>query len=269
MKKSFILIWLIVFIAGCFGGFPEVKKTGIIEGYIKDIITDETVPYIEVRLQDVVYETQADGRFPLVRGGDDPYIIPKDSGDSYKISDKVEDTTDVTTVKRETKYYEKSGVSIFTYGQKNLIGYVTPKADTTKKYMIAGKVFSGTALVSDADVVISGTFAGESYKTKTDINGVFSVSEIPKSYINIYIYKNDYKSYSKIINLTEDYVNEQIQLAEESGRKYGDITGQVAGFNNEVCGYSIVSWGVRGSSDYQFCIADSFGSYTLYGIPEG
>jgi len=94
--KKLILLLSILSLFGCFGGYEDPKKVGIIEGYVIDVLNGDTLSNTVVKLQDVSYTTAEDGYFPLVRSGEDPYIIPKDSGDSYRILCNREDDGGLT-----------------------------------------------------------------------------------------------------------------------------------------------------------------------------
>ncbi|BDU51268.1 carboxypeptidase-like regulatory domain-containing protein [Haliovirga abyssi] len=255
-KKIILVIILSITLGGCFGGFPEVKKVGIIEGYVKDILTNQTLGQVTIRVQDVTFVTDNDGYFPLVRDSEtQPYIIPKASGDGYSM--------------KKDGYYGETGVSVFSYGQKNLIGYLTPKA-SDKIYSINGVARDNTGkILEGVTVIVNGVFSGESFKKVTDSNGVFVFDKIPGGNINIYAFKDGYTAYSTgRINLSSNK-EVSVEIREDTTIKYGTIKGGISGFNKELCGHSLVVWGQEGSKEYQFTVADTNGKYTLYGIPEG
>jgi len=261
--KKIILLIILLAVAGCFGGYEDEGKIGIIEGYVIDIISGETVADTVVKVQDISYITASDGYFPLSRSGDDPYIIPKESGDSYRIDNEA--------------YYLKTGVTRLSYGQKNLMAFITPKPIVRegemepKKFSVAGEIYSeGTGtLLRGATVVINGVFTEIPYMEVLDSNSSFLISNIPESKINVYVFKDGYDSYSKVIDLNEDKLDLLIYLRENSSKEYGTLNGQITGYNNEACGHSIISWGQKGSNRYQFTMTDTFGNYTLYGLPVG
>lgn len=261
--KKLILLLIVLNLFGCFGGYDDPKKVGIIEGYVIDILNGNTLSDTVVKVQDVSYVTAADGYFPLVRSGEDPYIIPKDSGDSYRIEN--------------SKYYLKTGVTIFSYGQKNLIAYLTPKpiikegALEPRRFVVAGQIYSDSTgeNLNGATVVVNGIFTEIPYMEILDTNSSFMIKDIPESKINLYIFKNGYEPSSQVIDLSEDKLDLKIYLRENPDKKYGNVTGQVYGYNDETCGNSIVTIGQQGSNYYQFSMADSFGNYTIYGVVEG
>lgn len=248
-----ILFSMFILFSGCFGGFPATEEGGKIEGYVRDILSSEPVDLATVKVQDVQYITTADGHFPLVRGGENPYIIPNGSGDSYSV--------------RKDNYYNKTGTSLFSYGQKNLITYITPKPDSGKKYFISGQVSSGDETLEGATIVVNGTFADESYFEKTDSNKNYLI-EIPASTVNVYVFKDGYEAQSKVLDL-EDDMTMNFDLIEKESVKYGTIKGQIVGFNEESCGNSVITMGQRNSNKYQFVMASTEGHYTIYGVPAG
>ena len=261
--KKIVIALLTLFLISCHGGYKDNEKIGTIEGYIKDILTENTVSNTTVKVQDVEFITGNDGYFPLVRDGGDPYIIPKESGDSYRIDN--------------SNYYLKTGISIFSYGQKNLIGYITPKPITRAgevepiKFSIAGQIYADATgeSLEGATVVINGVFQEISYMEVLDKNSSFLVTGIPESEINVYIFKNGYEPNSTIINLNEDKLDLRIYLRDNKDRTYGEVMGQVSGYNNETCGHSVITVGQKGSNYYQFIMSDSFGNYIIYGMKSG
>lgn len=257
MRKSLFLVLVIVgFLSGCFGGFPEVKRVGIIEGYVKDIFSDDPIGNAVVRIQDVEYQTDGQGFFPLYRRSattvDDQFIVPKEKGDAYSLT--------------RSGYRGKMGVNIFAFGQKNLMGYMTPYPGKNR-YEVIGKIGSSAKdKLEGINVIVNSLASGEPFKTITDSNGVFNISNVPEGIVNIYIYAEGYNSFSKTITLDGDW-NEDVKLTINSTKKYGEVVGQIRGYQNEGCGFSFVSWGQRGSDSYQFNIADASGAFHLYGIP--
>ena len=263
VKKIIISLILIISLLGCFGGFPEVKKVGIIEGYIKDSITGKTVGNTFVKVSDdFSYVTDSDGYFPLVNRKDeeDPYFIPKENGNSYQITNG--------------NYHNKEGTNIFSYGQKNLIGYITPKVSDKSNY-IEIEVSDEDGLLEGANVIINGTFTtADNGIDEIPITGITSVDgkvtkELPNGWLSIYVYKDGYIPKYKEINFIEEQ-NYSFELSKNEDIKFGDVDGIIRGFKIGTGeGQAENGFGAIVKINGQWCMADSGGKYTLKGIPAG
>ena len=259
-KKIIISLILSISLLGCFGGFPEVKKVGILEGYIKDSITGKTVGNTFVKVsEDFSYVTNSDGYFPLVNrdNEEDPYFIPKENGNSYQITNE--------------NYHNKEGVNIFSYGQKNLIGYITPNVSDNSNY-IDIKVSDSDGLLEGVNVIINGTFTTVDNGIdeipiigKTSVDGKVT-KEIPNGWLNIYVYKDGYRPKYKELNFQEES-NYIFELEKDEDIKFGDVEGVVKGFGTETQHES--GFGAIVEINGEWCMADSGGKYILKGIESG
>lgn len=258
--REIILGILLLVVTGCQGRFPEITSEGKIEGYIRDIMTNEPIAVSQVQIIDILGSTDGDGYFTLYRetnNEDEMYLIPNSSGNSYSI--------------KKAGYYSKKGITMLKYGQKNLLGYLAPMPSATR-YVVTGKVTSKlNGYIENATVVINTPFDSESFKyeVKTNINGSFEISDVPEGKINIYIYKDGYEPFSKIINLNRNWMDDIITITENSSKKYGDICGNVSDVKGNFCDNAKISIGQENSGYYQFTMADTNGNYIIKGVPAG
>lgn len=232
MKKIFlILIFVTLFITGCFEK-EESDNNGIV-WKVKDI-TNETVIDAKVTIES-------------------PYITDSSTDNMVEVS--------------KSGYISKIGIVPLKYGQKNLIGYLTPDFSKRAKYNLSGVIKDSdtNGVISEANIAVSGKFTAK--KSSTDINGVFDVKDIPEGDIEVFIYKDGYTSKKIEILLKGDMANIERTITKESSKKYGDIIGTVSGYDNDVCGYSYITIGISDSDIYKSTFSDVNGNYAIYGIP--
>jgi hypothetical protein len=231
-KSSLIIIFVMLFIAGCFEKKDNNDDDGIV-WKVKDIISEEVI----------------DAKVTI----ESPYITDISTDNMVEVS--------------KSGYFSKMGIVPLKYGQKNLIGYLTPDFTKKIKYKLSGKIKDGDTegVIGEANIAITGQFITK--KSSTDINGVFEVKDIPEGDIKIVIYKDGYTSKTTDINLKGDIANIEKNLTKDSTKKYGDIIGSISGYNNDVCGYSYITVGMSGSDTYRTTFSDVSGNYAVYGIP--